>query len=96
MSPVPSGPISVIDGVLDTSFTLALNQNTAILGINLVPGQTYTLVFTQDGAGGHQVVFMSSFRNPPAVSEAPSARTIANFVGLDDGNAYSSMSASYS
>ena len=96
MYQVPSGPISVIDGSLDTSFSVAVNQNTAILGVNITPGQTYTLRLTQDGAGGHQVVFMSSFRNAPPVSDAPSARTIANFIGLDDGNAYSSMTASYS
>ena len=92
---VPSSPVQIIDGMLDTAFRLTLTSDTVVGAINLQPGKTYNLIIQQDGPGGHAMTTFSSLVNAPIVNQESLGRTFAGFICLDDGNGYSCRSSTY-
>ncbi len=71
------------DGLLYTAFKAEINQDTTIEVSEGEPGNLYTFLIVQDGAGGHVVTWGANIYNAAPANLAPNGVTVQTFI-LDD------------
>lgn len=85
---VPYAPLLAFDAAHYDGFQVVLSGNLSFTVSSPTPGQRIALVFTQDVAGGHNVTFPSTVKNPGSVSTAAGTTSIQYFIVLFDNQLY--------
>lgn len=85
----------VYDGLSWLSFKAVLNQNATIDISDPQPGNLYTFIIVQDGAGGHAVTWSAQIINAAMVNPAANGTTIQTFVCDETGNLYAISAATW-
>ncbi len=78
-----AGQTTVLDGTAAETFALTLKLTvTQIIMRNVVPGQLYVFIVTQDGKGEHQLAWGDQLINGVPVDPSAMASTVQSYVGL--------------
>jgi hypothetical protein len=93
---VPFSPTPHFDGSLLTAWQIFLSADvTSSTCTGCVTGNLYTMIVTQDPAGGHAFAWPPNFANATSVNPDPSASTIQTFIAASDGNLYAVAPGTY-
>lgn len=79
----------VFDGTYYTAFQITLPGDVTLATFqNMIPGNLYTFIIIQDGAGAHQFGWPANANNATAIDQSPYSTTTQTFVAIEGGVLY--------